>query len=39
MAEPWDVPPSPLRGDEDTDDTYKMVGRALSEWEGLEYHR
>jgi hypothetical protein len=37
MAEPWDVPPFPDHGDQNADDTYKMVGRALSEWEELEY--
>lgn len=37
MAEPWDIPPIPEHGDENADDTYKMVGRSLSEWEYLEY--
>lgn len=37
MAEPRGVPPFPEHGDEDPDDTYKTVGRSLSEWEGLEY--
>jgi hypothetical protein len=36
MSNPWDVPPLPERGDDDADDTYKMIGRALTDWENLE---
>lgn len=38
MGDPWDIPPLPLRGDADADETYKMVGRAISGWEEVEYH-
>jgi hypothetical protein len=37
MSAPWDVPPLPKYGDDNPDSTYKMVGKALSEWEQLEY--
>jgi hypothetical protein len=37
MSDNWDIPPIPERGDESADDTYRMVGKALSEWENLEY--
>lgn len=37
MADPWQIPPFPPHGDENADDTYKMVGWALSQWETLEY--
>jgi hypothetical protein len=37
MSDPWDIPPFPPHGDDDADDTYKMVGRCLTEWEETEY--
>jgi hypothetical protein len=37
MANSWDIPPFPVHGDMNPDDTYKMVGKSLSEWEELEY--
>ena len=37
MTDPWAVTPFPPHGDERPDDTYKMVGHALSNWETLEY--
>jgi hypothetical protein len=37
MSAPWEIPPLPAHGDERADDTYKMVGHALSGWEELEY--
>lgn len=33
---PWDAPPPPEKGDEDSDVLYAAIGRALSEWEHLE---
>ena len=30
MADPWDIPPFPLHGDENPDDTYRMVGPSLT---------
>jgi hypothetical protein len=37
MTQPWEIPPLPTHGDENADDTYKAVGRCLSEWESLEH--
>jgi hypothetical protein len=36
MSNPWDVPPFPVRGDDDIEHTYAGVGRVLSQWETLE---
>ncbi len=36
MADSWDVPPRPWRGDDSDDITYSGVGRVLSQWEELE---
>ena len=36
MADPWDVPPFPVEGDDIDDTTYAAVGRVLSRWEELE---
>jgi len=36
MADPWDVPPLPTRGDDSDDTTYAAVGRFISSWEGCE---
>jgi hypothetical protein len=37
MAEPWDIPPFPEHGDDNTTDTYTMLGQAVSEWGEMEY--
>jgi hypothetical protein len=36
MANLWDVPAIPVEGDATADQTYLMVGRALTNWEHLE---
>lgn len=36
MADPWDPPPLPSRGDDDDDATYAGVGRVMSRWEAVE---
>jgi hypothetical protein len=36
MSNPWDIPPFPVRGDADQNDTYAGVGRVLSQWEAIE---
>lgn len=38
MRNPWDIPPFPKRGDVDENVTYTEVGRAISNWEGLEFN-
>ncbi len=37
MTNPWDIPPFPTAGDADEWETYKWVGKCLTEWEWLEY--
>jgi hypothetical protein len=36
MANPWDRPPLPARGDLNPNETYAGVGRVLSQWEAVE---
>jgi hypothetical protein len=36
MANPWDIPPSPIRGDDDQETTFAGVGRVLTQWEMIE---
>jgi hypothetical protein len=36
MANSWDTPPPPAKGDDDQDITYASVGRVLSQWEMIE---
>jgi hypothetical protein len=37
MDHPWDVPPGPYAPDASIETTYAAVGRALSQWEKLEF--
>jgi hypothetical protein len=36
VANPWDVPPFPVRGDPDEITLYAAKGRAVSHWEKIE---
>ena len=36
MPNPWDIPPFPIRGDDDQDTTFAGVGRLLTQWEMIE---
>ena len=36
MPNPWDIPPFPMRGDDDQDTTFAGVGRVLTQWEMIE---
>jgi hypothetical protein len=36
MSNPWDVPPIPVFGDEDKDETFIGVGMVMSRWESIE---
>jgi hypothetical protein len=36
MPDPWDIPPFPIRGDDEQDTTFAGVGRVLTQWEMLE---
>ncbi len=36
QGKPWDRPPLPKKGDDDQNDTFRWVGRALTEWEEFE---
>jgi hypothetical protein len=38
MADPWDIPPLPKRGDLSAQITWAAVGKALTEWEELELY-
>ena len=37
MSNPWDSFPIPIRGDDHVHVTYEWVGRAISQWEHVEY--
>ena len=36
MPNPWDIPPFPIRGDDNQDTTFAGVGRVLTQWEMIE---
>jgi hypothetical protein len=36
MCNPWDIPPWPDRGDDEPDQLYRAVGKALTSWELIE---
>jgi hypothetical protein len=36
QPKPWDIPPLPIRGDANKQDTFSAVGMALSQWEYFE---